>query len=105
MEGAWLGWAELMEEGPSTGGAGPGHRKETKQISLTGGFVGRQYVKSTRRTWRTDCCCARPSVRLLPWWILGKRRRRGADGGLEQSQGTKEGQLRTEDQDWVRQAH
>lgn len=39
----------------------------------------------------TDRCCVRLSVRLLPWWILG--RRVADDGVLESSQGMKEGQL------------
>lgn len=49
----------------------------------------------------TNRCCVRLSVRLLPCWILG--RTRGSDGGLELSQGMREGQLGAEDQAQVRE--
>lgn len=43
----------------------------------------------------------RPPVHLPPCWILG--RTRGADGGLEPSQGTKATQLEAENQEQVRE--
>lgn len=87
-----------MEEEPSMEEAGPEGRRNTIDrlliIQVPGVFTPSWNQVGTHR------CRVRPSVRLLPCWILG--RRRGADGGLEPSQGTKRGQLGAEDQDRVR---